>query len=292
MGGAGGWIGRIWRQLSRLALPLRYAVLGGAAAGAVGGAVGLVVGLVAHPPTAWFAVLELGVPATYLGCMLGLLVGSLATLARRRHPWRTAVGRSLGVVGLAGYNWWIVVAWNRRLLQSPDELFSDLEAVGRPYARLLSDVDVASGVAILAAILLVGLPGPAGRRREWWLLVAFACAGVLGGLFPYQCPEGLSAACRSAEWSFALSWRHYMHVIAGIVEFGSASTAALLAWRRARGRPGIRPLVHRGVVAVLAVGYPLLAVTYLTGRFGAFVEPVFFLAFSAVVAAELAEARS
>ncbi len=204
----------------------------------------------------------------------------------------TAVGRGLGIAGLAGYNWWIVVAWNRRLLQSPDELFSDLEAVGRPYARLLSDVDVASGVAILAAILLVGLPGPAGRRREWWLLVAFACAGVLGGLFPYQCPEGLSAACRSAEWSFALSWRHYMHVIAGIVEFGSASTAALLAWRRARGRPGIRPLVHRGVVAVLAVGYPLLAVTYLTGRFGAFVEPVFFLAFSAVVAAELAEARS
>ena len=291
MGGAGGWVGRVRQQLSRLALPLRYALLGGAAAGVLGGAVGLVAGLVAHPPTAWFAVLELGVPATYLGCVLGLLVGSLATLARRHHPLRTAVGRSLGVVGLAGYNWWVVAAWNRRLLQTPDELFSDLEAIGQPYARLLSDLDVVSGALILLAILLIGRPAAGRRRREWWLLVVFACAGMLGGLFPYVCAEGLSATCRSAEWSFGLPWQHYMHVVAGLVEFASATAAALVAWRRTREQTGTVPLVLRVVVAVLAVGYPLLAVTYLTGRLGAFVEPLFFVAFSALVAVELAEPR-
>lgn len=290
MGRAGGWTGRRWHQLSGLALPLRYAVLAGAAAGVVGGVVGLVVGLVAHPPTAWFAVLELGVPATYLGSVLGLLVGSLVILARRHHPWRTAVGRSLGVLGLAGYNWWVVVAWDRRLLRTPDELFSDLEAIGQPYARLLSDLDVVSGALILLAILLIGRPAGR-RRREWWLLVVFACAGILGGLFPYVCAEGLSATCRSAEWSFGLPWQHYMHVVAGLVEFATATAAALLAWRRTQEQPGIGPRIVRTVVAVLAVGYPLLAVTYLTGRLGAFVEPLFFVAFSALVAVELAEPR-
>ena len=211
----------------------------------------------------------------------------------RLRAWRTALGRGLGALGLAGYNWWIVVAVNGRLIQSPNELFSDLEAVGHPYAGLLSTLDVVSGAAILVALLLIGRPEAVGRRRrEWWLLVVFACAAMLGGLFPYVCAEGLDAACRSAEWGFTLSWRHYLHVIAGIVEFAGATTAAVLAWRRTRGRSGTLPVVARVVATVLAVGYPILAVSYLAGRLGAFVEPVFFLSFSAVVAAELAAPRS
>jgi hypothetical protein len=211
----------------------------------------------------------------------------------RVPAWRTVLGRCLGVLGLAGYNWWIVVALGGGLIQSPDELFSDLEAVGRPYAGLLSTVDVVSGAAILVALLLVGRPPAGGRhRREWWLLVVFACAAMAGGLFPYLCPEGLDAACRSAEWGFTLSWRHYVHVVAGIVEFAGATSAAVLAWRRTRRRNGVAPVVARVVATVLAVGYPLLAVTYLSGRLGAFVEPFFFLAFSAVVAVELAAPRT
>lgn len=205
---------------------------------------------------------------------------------------RTWTGWALGAVGLAAYNWWVAVAGDRTLMQSPDELFSDLEAVGRPHAQLLSDLDVVSGTAILAALLLVGRPRDGGRRRrEWWLLVVFACAAAVGGLFPYLCPEGLSASCRAAEWGLTLPWRHYVHVLAGIVEFAAVTATAVLTWRRTRDHAGVRPLVSRVVVRVLLVGYPLLGLTYLSGHLGAFVEPVFLVTFSAVVAVELSAPR-
>ena len=37
--------------------------------------VGLIVGLHVYPPTAWFAVFELGVPAAIVGALLGLASG-------------------------------------------------------------------------------------------------------------------------------------------------------------------------------------------------------------------------
>jgi uncharacterized protein (TIGR03382 family) len=58
------------------------ALVGAVLLGAVGGVTGLCVGLVVHPPTAWFAVLEVGVPAGIVGAVLGLLVG--VVLRRRR----------------------------------------------------------------------------------------------------------------------------------------------------------------------------------------------------------------
>ena len=39
----------------------------------------------------------------------------------------------------------------------------------------------------------------------------------------------------------------------------------------------------------MVVAYPLLAVAYITDRFGAFVEPIFFACFSVIVLAELVE---
>jgi hypothetical protein len=50
----------------------------------LGGVVGLVVGLVAYPPTAWFAIVEVGLPAGVLGAVLGLAAGSIAHLFSRR----------------------------------------------------------------------------------------------------------------------------------------------------------------------------------------------------------------
>jgi hypothetical protein len=50
-------------------------LIGFVALGALGGAVGLFVGLHVHPPTAWFAMLEVGFPAAWLGAVLGLLGG-------------------------------------------------------------------------------------------------------------------------------------------------------------------------------------------------------------------------
>ena len=84
MGRASGSIGSTWRQLSEVALPLRCALLGGAAAGALGGVIGLAIGLHVYAPTAWFAILEIGVPAALLGFVLGPVVGSIASLVQQR----------------------------------------------------------------------------------------------------------------------------------------------------------------------------------------------------------------
>jgi hypothetical protein len=61
----------------------RWASAGAASMGVLGAVVGLVVGLLAYPPTAWFAVIELGLPAGAVGAGLGAL-GGLAVLAGRR----------------------------------------------------------------------------------------------------------------------------------------------------------------------------------------------------------------
>jgi MFS family permease len=82
---AAGWISSTWHELSEVPVPLRYALFGGAAGGALGGVVGLVIGLLVHPPTAWFAIFEVGLPAAVLGFLLGLVVGSVTHLVSRRR---------------------------------------------------------------------------------------------------------------------------------------------------------------------------------------------------------------
>jgi hypothetical protein len=65
-----------WRsELAELPLVPRFALIGCAAAATVGGLLGLVLGLIAHPPTAWFAVVEVAVPAGICGAALGALTG-------------------------------------------------------------------------------------------------------------------------------------------------------------------------------------------------------------------------
>ncbi|WP_019144903.1 hypothetical protein [Aeromicrobium massiliense] len=72
--------------LGDLPRPLRWGVIAGFVAGVLGAVAGLVLGLLAHPATAWFAVLEVGVPAAAVGGLLGLLAGSLVTATSRlRH---------------------------------------------------------------------------------------------------------------------------------------------------------------------------------------------------------------
>lgn len=70
----------------------RFAYVGAISAGTVGAIVGLVVGLVVNPPTAWFAVLEVGLPVALAGGVVGILVGLVAALVmstarriKRRH---------------------------------------------------------------------------------------------------------------------------------------------------------------------------------------------------------------
>jgi len=56
----------------------------GAIIGAIlGGIVGLVVGLFAHPPTAAFAVYEVGIPGAITGVVIGVAAGLFARMFRR-----------------------------------------------------------------------------------------------------------------------------------------------------------------------------------------------------------------
>jgi hypothetical protein len=68
----------------------RWVILGALFAGVTGGIAGLVVGLFAYPPTAPFAVVELGFPAALAGGVVGLVAGmTTATAFRiRRHAVR------------------------------------------------------------------------------------------------------------------------------------------------------------------------------------------------------------
>ena len=74
-------------QLAAVPLIPRSAIVGSVAAVILGGLVGLVLGLRAHPATAWFAVIEVAVPAAIAGAVVGALGGLIAVIVRRIvHP--------------------------------------------------------------------------------------------------------------------------------------------------------------------------------------------------------------
>jgi hypothetical protein len=200
-----------------------------------------------------------------------------------------AAAKALAVAGVVAYNWWVVVPFVPGLMPSVNGFFSDLEATGRPHASLMSDADMAAGVLMVVALLLRGSGSRNGPRREWKWMIAFAVAGAVGGRFPYACSEGLSATCRAKEWDLQLPVHHYIHVVAGIAEFAFLTTAALMAMRRTRGDGTRQSRLYADIVKVLVVSYPILGLVYLTDRLGTLVEPVFFIAFSAMLLAEVFE---
>jgi Protein of unknown function (DUF998) len=200
-----------------------------------------------------------------------------------------AVAEVLAVAGVLAYNWWVAVPFVPGLLPSINGFFSDLEVAGRPHAALMSDCDVLAGTAMFAALVLRGSASRDGVRREWKWMLAFALAGVIGGRFQYACSEGLSATCRAMEWHLQLPLHHYIHVLAGITEFATLTTAAVIAMRRTRGDRTPEARMYAAIVWTLAVGYPLLGLAYLTDRLGVFVEPIFFVAFSVMFLTEIFE---
>jgi hypothetical protein len=68
-------------------VPTRFAVTGAAVLGIAGGIGGLISGLFAYPPTAWFAVAEVGVPAALLGGLAGFVVGFSVQAVRRARKY-------------------------------------------------------------------------------------------------------------------------------------------------------------------------------------------------------------
>ena len=201
------------------------------------------------------------------------------------------IAQFTGLVGIVLYNWWVWVVVATNLLTNTDAFFSDLEAAGRPDASLLQHFDLAAGIVMFVAFVVRGPWGPEGKRKEWRWLVLFSIAGAVGGHFAYACPEGLSETCRSNEWHLRLPLHHYVHVFSGIIEFVAISIAIYLAWKRTREHTDWVARSIKAIAVAMMIGYPLLGIAYLTDRFGAFVEPIFFVCFSIMVAIELLEPK-
>ena len=202
-------------------------------------------------------------------------------MTRRSLAWACALA------GLAAYNWWVLVPFKPGLLRSPNELFSNLEVTGLPYATVMQRADIAAGLALLAAFTLAG-PG-SGRLREWLGMVVFALSGVVGGIFPQVCEDGINASCRSAELHFQLPLSQYLHDGAGVVEFAGITLALWLAYRRTRGDRTVTALGYRILAGTALVAYPVLGLSYLVNVFGAVMEGVFFAGFTLMVLLQLTE---
>lgn len=195
-----------------------------------------------------------------------------------------------GIAGLLAYNWWLLVPLKHGLMRSPNELFSNLEVTGQPYAIAMQRADVAAGILLLLAFVLAGSRSLPGGRREWLGMVVFAMAGAIGGLFPQVCADSLSHGCMSAEWHFQLAVSQYVHDGSGIIEFAGITLALLLAARRTGGSP--RTVTARGYWFLgwaAVIGYPVLGVCYLFNVYGGVVEALFFLGFTAMVLLQLSE---
>jgi hypothetical protein len=194
----------------------------------------------------------------------------------------------LGIAGLVGYNWWLLVPLKPGLMTSPDELFSNLEVSGQPYAALMQHADLVSGLLLLAAFWAAGHSSVAGRR-EWLSMLGFGLAAAMGGLFPEVCADGVNAVCRRQEYRLQLPASQYIHVVAGILEFAALTLALRYAVRRTRHQHNRVATSYRVLAGAALVAYPLLGAAYLFDRFGGIMEAVFFAGFTVMVVAQLAD---
>lgn len=215
------------------------------------------------------------------------LAGPISALAARSSVIRRDLARGLGACGVLAYNWWLLVPLRPGLMSSPNELFSNLEITGRPFATLMQRADLLSGLAMLAAFAIAGSRHDS--RSDWLCMIIFSLAGIGGGLFPETCADGISRSCRALEVGLRLPAAQYVHIAAGVVEFGGITAAlAFAVYRTWRQRTAIARTYRRLAVAAVAC-YPLLGAAYLTNRLGAIVEGLFFVGFSVMVVAELIE---
>jgi len=76
-------------------------------------------------------------------------------------------------------------------------------------------------------------------------------------------------------------------MVAGITEFFAATMAIVVAYRSDLEGHTLPGRVGHMLIPGLIVAYPFLAIAYFGDRWGAFVEPAFFVMFSTMVLAEL-----
>jgi hypothetical protein len=194
-----------------------------------------------------------------------------------------------GIAGLLAYNWWVLVPLRPGLMVSPNELFSDLEVTGQPFATAMQHADLLSGLLLSAAFLAAGRTSVRGGRLEWSAMMVFSVAGALGGVFPEICSDGVNAVCRNRELRFQLPVQQYVHIAAGVLEFGGITLALVYAWRRTRDEKTRNARIYRELGRAALAAYPVLGLAYLLNRLGSVVEAIFFVGFTVIVLTQLDE---
>jgi hypothetical protein len=212
--------------------------------------------------------------------------------ARRLSHIRPLAAWTFGLCGLALYNWWVLLPLKPGLMRSPNELFSDLEVTGQPFATSMQHADLLAGLLLMAAFLAAGSRAIRGGRREWVAMVIFAASGTFGGVFPEVCADGVSAVCRSMELRFQLPLSQYLHLVAGILEFGAITIALLFAFRRTHDLQTRSAKTYRYLARAAYVAYPILGLAYLLNKLGSIPEAAFFVGFTVIVITELLERTS
>ena len=212
--------------------------------------------------------------------------GSAAPTAPRR---RIILVWTFGAAGLLCYNWWLLVPLKPGLMTSPNELFSNLEVSGQPFAAAMQHADLASGLLLFAGFWLAGHGQGRRERREWLAMLGFAAAGAAGGLFPEVCADGVNAVCRRMEYRFELPASQYIHVVAGILEFAAITLALLWAAQRTRQQTTRPAAIYRRLGIGALIAYPLLGAAYLFDRLGGLMEVAFFVGFTVMVLTYIAE---
>ena len=175
------------------------------------------------------------------------------------------------------------------LLASPNELFSNLEVAGQPYAGWMQHADFASGLLLFAAFVIVGWRSLNGAGLEWLLLLVFAFGGAAGGIFPEQCLDTVNRSCHLDEIELRLGGAQYLHIVAGVVEFATITAVLYLSYRRTRGESSSIAKLYRGLYIGAWVFYPLLAIAYLFVLGGSLVEAAFFTGFSLIIIGQIRE---
>jgi len=195
----------------------------------------------------------------------------------------------LGISGLLAYNWWVLVPFRPGIMTSFNQLFSDLEIDGRPYATAMQHADLASGLLLLAAFIIIGNRNRITNFKEYISMLVFAIGGAIGGIFSETCSDTTSALCRHLEVRFQLPAHHYLHIIAGIIEFGAITFSLYHAYQRTKGKNNLIAKIYKYLGRGAMIAYPLIGLAYLTNKLGGFVEIFFFIAFSIIIILQLKE---
>jgi hypothetical protein len=153
----------------------------------------------------------------------------------------------------------------------------------------MQHADLLSGLLLSAAFLAAGRTSVRGGRLEWSAMMVFSVAGALGGVFPEICSDGVNAVCRNRELRFQLPVQQYVHIAAGVLEFGGITLALVYAWRRTRDEKTRNARIYRELGRAALAAYPVLGLAYLLNRLGSVVEAIFFVGFTVIVLTQLDE---